>query len=265
MMLTNEFRYCLRQTAIILAVLVMAPASYLLDSTQFHAGFGLLFYISNFVGLALLALALLMALTVFGRENRDGALEYLLSLPVGRWKFFICKTVPRCMILLALLVPHQLLLHIRLQSLDPLGGCILPFSFTNNLALMMLLVLLGFLWGVIGGRRTITGLVLLTTVSGLWVLYPWGFVGLSPDNLGIGLLKLFASLGLRDAYLFQHLSWTMSLLIVAGLLTAAFLPIYRKWGLGSARSRETAFLRLAVIPFLFVCLTVVFMCARITI
>jgi hypothetical protein len=166
-------------------------------------------------------------------------------------------------ILLALLVPHQLLLHIRLQSLDPLGGCVLPFSFTNNLALMMLLVLLGFVWGVIGGRRIITGLVLLTTVAGLWILYPWGFVKLLPNYMGIGLLKLFASLGLRDAYLFQHLSWTMSLLIVAGLLTAAFVPVYRKWDLGSARSRETAFLRLAVIPFLLVSLTVVFLYAGI--
>jgi ABC-type transport system involved in multi-copper enzyme maturation permease subunit len=94
-MLTHEFRYCLWQAMVVPAALVVAFSSYLLDSTVFHAGFGLLFYISNFVGLALLALAFRMALTVFGREDRDGALEYLLSLPVGRWKLFLCKTATR--------------------------------------------------------------------------------------------------------------------------------------------------------------------------
>lgn len=253
----QEIRYCLRQTLIVLLLFAVIPALYLMDALVYRTGLGPIWYLSNGYALMLLALSFFMAFTVFRREIRDGALEYLLSLPVGKRDLFLGKIVPRIAILLVLLIPNHILLVIRGHSDQAIGGCLLPFSFTNNLALLLLIVVLGFVRGVIGPKRVITGLVLLVVLFGLWILYPWGFIWISINWIGIPLLRQFSAMGLRGVYLHEMLPWTLSWGLLTGLLAVAFIPVYRKWDLGSSRSREIAFLKLAAIPFLLVSLTVI--------
>ena len=255
-MLKLELRYCLRQTLITLILFTVAPMMYLLDVSTYKTGLGLLWYMSNGSGLAILSLSILMAMTTFGRERRDNGLEYLLSLPIGRWKLFLNKVIPRLLILMVLLVVHQVLLHITSSYYSVLGGCLLSFSITNNFALLLLIVLLGFAWGVIGTGRVVSGLVFMTILTGLWMLYPWGLFTVSQD-LNMSMLRFFSMFGLRGVYLGEMLPWTISWVLVTGLLVIAFVPVYRRWDVGSSRSREIAFLKLASIPFLMISLTVI--------
>lgn len=262
-MFREEVRYCLRQTLITLLLFAIIPALYLMDALVYRTGLGPIWYLSNGYSLMLLALSFFMAFTVFRRETRDGALEYLFSLPIGKRDLFLCKIVPRIAILLLLLIPNHILLAVRGYSDQAIGGCLLPFSFTNNLALVFLIVLLGFVRGVIGPKRVITGLVLLSTLFGLWILYPWGFSWISMHGIGIPLLKMFSAIGLRNLYLHEMLPWTLSWALVTGLLAVAFVPVYRRWDMGSSHTREKSFLRVAFIPFLMVSLTVIFLYADI--
>lgn len=247
-MLAKEFRDTIKQTFFILVFYVFVPILYGMDQAAFNSGMGFLWYLSNGLALITIVLCFYLAYNMFRSEEQDDATEYLLSLPYSRTKVFVCKMLPRIIILIPFLLINLLLLHLRSGSEPALSGYLLHFNFTNNLLLLSLVLYFGFILGVIGRKSRITGLILFTILSGVWNFDIWGFDILLPKQLIRGILQLTGKLGLTAIYLNEMLPWKMSLLFIAVLMTFVFIPFYRKWDLTEKRSRELMFARRAILP-----------------
>jgi hypothetical protein len=86
-------------------ILIIAPLAIVWDKFVMKLGFD---YSSLLRGgfIATLAIyAIYSGATVFLSEKKDGAWEYLFSLPVARWQILVSKTLPRLGFLLMLCLP----------------------------------------------------------------------------------------------------------------------------------------------------------------
>lgn len=98
-MLAREFRMTLSQFGTVMAFLAVMPLVYMFDSSVYRTGVSLAEYVIGGYGLLWFIAAIYLGYNAFRPEMRDGSLEYLLSLPIGRLDLMIWKTLPRILIL----------------------------------------------------------------------------------------------------------------------------------------------------------------------
>jgi hypothetical protein len=107
-MIKKEFRDTLR---------ILLESSVLLLAIPLTIGISILFgtylpygdFIYVIVILTVLAFACYSGLAMFRSERKDKGFEYLLTLPYSKWKIFICKWLPRLVVLLVLALLSALL------------------------------------------------------------------------------------------------------------------------------------------------------------
>lgn len=242
-MFTEEMRDTVRQTLFVLPFFIIIPALYLLKVNTSAESTSFLEYSSIGLISAVYALGIYLAYNMFQSEDRDGAGEYLLSLPTTRTRLFLAKAIPRVVVI----IPLMLLAQMLTAFADPAAGSGSGggwLSIWEHLFLL-LTVLCGFITGVIGRRSWLTiavlSLVLLGTIHA-------GRAGVLSAVLGFSNwidLRAIPS-GLRMAYIntlifFGRLGWILTPVMLFG----AFLPVYRKWALSSHRTMELAFAKRA--------------------
>ncbi|OPL17807.1 MAG: hypothetical protein AVO35_07980 [Candidatus Aegiribacteria sp. MLS_C] len=98
-MIAHEFRMTLSQFGGVMTFLAVMPLVYLLDISVRRTGVSLADYIIGGYGLLWLISVIYPGCNIFRSEVRDGSLEYLLSLPIGRSDLLLWKTLPRILIL----------------------------------------------------------------------------------------------------------------------------------------------------------------------
>lgn len=177
-MWVKEIRETLGQTAFVMSFIVLVPLLYFMDTGIYDSGWSLIDYMSNGTDLFVLITALYLACGMFRSEDDQGALEYLLSVPLRRRRLFAAKMVPRISVCAVLLTMASVL-----NSICGTGGSVLHSLILNwnagYLYLLLLLVfiqLCGLVLNIVGARSWSTGLVLAFMVLMVWKLVAFTFV-----------------------------------------------------------------------------------------
>ena len=210
-----------------MAFLAVMPLIYLIDSSFYKTGVTFPEYMVRGFGLLWMIAVGYMAYNMFRPEEKDDAVEYILSLPIPHWKLLIWKTVPRVVILLAL----------NLLAVFISGGHLWFYNLTGLLAFVVFAQVCGFTLGIVGRKSWIARLMLFVMVICTYI------VNSIPPVL-IWKYQVPAS-GL------------LNILVEFGFLTLIFIPIYRKWDLKPVRVRELEFAKRAIVPLIILAVPVV--------
>ncbi len=242
----KEIRETLKQTVFVMSFFVLVPLLYLLDSSVYYSGWTFMEYMSNGIDLLILTASLYLAYNVFRIEEEQGAVEYLLSLPVKRGRLLLMKVLPRLSASLLLLAVGKCL-----NSVSRDTGSVLESVLINWHASLLYLVffilfiqLSGFMLNLIGRRSWSVRLTLL-----FMIVLVWQFVGISIPLADL-VRKLF---GLRASIEFN---WRLGVSGRAIIDFSVFLvllwyilrPLLGIWDLKPMRFREIWFQKRALLP-----------------
>ena len=247
-MFPKEFKETLRQTVFIMAFFTLVPVLYLLDQSIYSTGLTFIEYMSNGLDLFLLITAVYLAYNMFKTEERDGATEYLLSLPINRWQLIRYKMIPRITVLTILLLTGFILNDLRIADGSVLGSIFIHWG-TGLLVLIGLITFIqvcGLILGLTGCKSWSVRLMLLIMVLCVWQL---GTITIVISTL---IYKIF---DIRAAFRFSFWLGTygraiLDFSVFFALLWYILKPLYRKWDLTPMRVREIWFQKRAILPML---------------
>jgi len=247
-----EARETMRQVLLISMLFAFVPALYLLDAVVYRSGVTFIEYISNGFELLILAASASLAYNMFHREDRDGAMEYLLSIPGGRWRILAAKVLPRVVAILPLLAAGTVLNTVRLNQGSALGMTIIDWraGLLYLWGFAAFVQLGGFAMGVAGRRSWPVALSLL-----LMAFCVWRFC--TPTLLFERFV--FWTMGLKAQI---HFSFWMArnggryldLAVFFALMLSILRPLLRTWDLRPRKEAEKLFLRRASLPLAVFCL-----------
>jgi hypothetical protein len=220
-MLEREFRIAIRQFGLVMAFLAVMPLVYALDSSFYRTGVGFTEYMTGGYGLLLMVSTFYLGYNIFSQEDEDGSLEYLLSLPVGRWQLLSIKVVPRVVILFLA---------------AELGGLIGVQLIPGREALISFVLfsqICGFVLGIVSRRSWISRLSLF-----LLVLFTY-FINSTSPGFHYYILPVVGGS-----------SWIPYLMLEMAILLLILLPVYSHWDMKPASYRESMLARLVVGPLI---------------
>ena len=243
-MFLKELKDTLKQVGSIMTLLVVMPLIYLLDISFYRTTTTFTEYMAG--GFALLWLIAIgyLAYNMFRPEEKDNAVEYILSLPINRWKLLIWKTVPRIAVLLVLI------------------GISFGFGFEyipiGMVAFVVFSQICGFALGIVGRKSWITRLILFVMticvyfVNSLLAELIWGEIIEASSILPFPTTMLI---------LMGHIGFSqlMYIFIEFGFLALILIPIYRNWDLKPVRGQELSFAKRAIVPLILLACPVVYM------
>lgn len=244
----KELRETLRQTAFIMAFFILIPLLFLADQAVYKTGLTSIEYISNGLDLFILITAAYLAYNMFKAEERDGAVEYLLSLPISRLNLFKYKVIPRIVILTVLFLAGCLM-----NSLRRADGSVLGEIFINWRVGMFYLIgfiifiqICGFILGLTGRESWSSRLILLSMVLCVW---QYGTVTLVIKQI---LYKAFGWLTeMRfSCFLGKDGQALVDFAVFFVLLWYILKPLCGIWDLKPMRAREVWFQKRAILPML---------------
>ena len=239
----------LRQTLFILAFYILVPVLYLVDLTGVRSQMSFLWYMSNGLNLTFIILVIYLAWNMFRVEYRDGAMEYMLSLPVSSWKKLMFKVLPRIFVLLPFYVLDLLLVEVRLEREGVIFGRVIHGNLLEVIYLVVLVFLLGFVLGLIGRKGWTSSTVMIVMLFGaLGTRVTWFY---SVRILGRSFISgLWEAFGIN--YMILEMRWGPTISYLTWLLLVGFAirPLIKRWELGSPRERELVFVKRAFLPML---------------
>lgn len=244
----KELKETLRQTVFIIAFIILIPLLYLTDQAVCSSGVSFLEYMSNGLDLFILITAFYLAYNMFKVEERDGATEYLLSLPISRWNILKYKVVPRTAVLAILLLIGSIVNDLR--SMD---GSVLGLIFVNwrvgklyLIGFILFLQICGFMLGLVGRESWSARLMLLGMVLCVW---QFGTITILINTL------IEIVFGMRAVFRFSM--WLqatcrtlLDFAVFYSLLWFILKPLFRIWDIKSMRVREIWFQKRAAFPML---------------
>ncbi len=254
-MFKNEIAVTLRQTGFIMSFFVLIPLLYLLDRSVFVSGFTFMEYISNGMNIFILISAGYLAYNMFRAEERDGALEYLLSLPLSRVHLLLNKALPRIAVSGVLLLAG-FLLNIILQS----QGSVLSSIFINYRSgilylsgFIILIQVCGLMLGLVGRQSWSVRLLLLGMVICIW---KYATVTIVIERImlhTLGIRRYFEIMILHSRnimMLIDAVKAVINFAVFFGLLYFILKPLSRLWDIKPIKVREIWFQKRAVLPML---------------
>lgn len=166
----RELKETIRQTAFIMTFFILIPLLFLTDQAVYQTGLTFIEYMSNGLDLFILITAVYLAYNMFKVEERDGATEYLLSLPISRWNLLKYKIIPRIAVLTILFLIGVIVNNLRISD-----GSVLGEIFINWRVGLFYLVgfigftqICGFILGLIGRESWSSRLMLLAMILCVW-------------------------------------------------------------------------------------------------
>ena len=239
-MLKKELRDTVHRFSECLLILLVLPIAYLMDRLLIHYFAPFWELLEGLAFVACVAFAVYAGATLFQSEKRDQAFEYLLSLPLTRWKILRSKLLPRLLFVLALAL-IQLLWHGPPNGTTIAFALIVLFLASAFLSLPVDSVIVAFL-----------GVFLLYTLFGLvaqmlyhLMIYLWREHGslYNPQDrfssyviaallvlvpLGISFWKSFRDFDLKPLrfQLRPYLTIALPSILVLLILAVAFFNVY---------------------------------------
>lgn len=228
-MFLKEVKDTLKQAGSIMAFLVVMPLIYLLDSSFYKTGTTIIEYIGGGFALLWMIAVGYLAYNMFRPEEKDNAVEYILSLPISHWKLLICKLLPRITVLLAL----------NLLTVFLCSGHIWFYNLSGLLTFVVFSQVCGFTLGIVGRRSWITRLMLFFMMICAFIIN------------SIPLLLIW-----KDSFPASSL---LNIIVQLGFLVLILIPIYRNWDLKPVRARELSFAKIAIVPLIVLAFPVVWL------
>ncbi len=213
-----------------MAFLAVMPLVYLIDSSLYKTGVTFPEYMAGGFALLWMIAVGYLAYNMFRPEEKDNAVEYILSLPISRWKLLICKTVPRVAVLLAL--------NLLISSLG--SGYLWFYNLTGLLAFVIFSQVCGFTLGIVGRKSWIARLMLFVMTICVFIINSMQPMLISWDN------STFAT----------SLPY---ILVEFSLLALILVPMYRTWDLKPVRGRELSLAKMAIVPLIVLAFPVVYL------
>ncbi len=247
-MFLKEIKDTLRQTVFIMAFLAVMPLVYLLDSSLYKTGVTFPEYMwGGFALLWMIAVGYL-AYNMFRPEEKDNAVEYILSLPIARWKLLIWKTVPRIAVLL--------LANVIVKCLGV--GYFWFYNLTGLLAFIVFSQTCGFALGIVGRKSWITRLMLFVMTICAFIINSIPPVFVWKEFIKASSLLQYPSpiMMWMERVRFSQLPY---ILVEFGFLALILVPLYRNWDLKPVRIRELSFAKRSLIPMIVFAFPVVWM------
>ena len=247
-MWTKEFKETLRQTVFIMAFFILVPLLYLTDQAVYETGLTFLEYISNGLDLFILITAVYLAYNMFKVEERDGATEYLLSLPISRWQLLRYKVIPRTAVLTILLLIGLIINDLRISDGSVLGSVFVNWrvGIFYLIGLIIFVQICGFMLGLVGRESWSIRLMLFAMVLCVWQLGAFSLVIQQIVQKVFGWwaeYRFMCFLGKNGRLLIDFaVSFT--------LLWYILKPLFSTWDLKPVRAREVWFQRRAAFPML---------------
>jgi hypothetical protein len=244
----KEIKDTLKQAGFIMAFLAVMPLVYLLDSSLYKTGVTFPEYIGGGFALLWMIAVGYLAYNMFRPEEKDNAVEYILSLPIARWKLLIWKTVPRIVVLL--------LANVIAKCLGV--GYSWFWSFTGLLSFIVFSQVCGFALGIVGRKSWITRLMLFVMMICAFIIN-----SMPPVFIWKEFVKFSSILPHPSAFVM----WTEQvrfsqfpyILVELGFLALILIPLYRTWDLKPTRARELSFAKRSIIPMIILAFPVVWM------
>jgi len=244
----KEIKDTLKQAGFIMAFLAVIPLVYLLDSSLYKTGVTFPEYIAGGFALLWMIAVGYLAYNMFRPEEKDNAIEYILSLPIARWKLLIWKTAPRVVVLL--------LINTIAQYLS--GICLWFYNFTGLLAFIVFSQVCGFALGLVGRKSWLTRLMVFVMTICAFIIN-----SMPPVFIWKEFVKGSSLLPYPSPFLMwmEHvrLSQLPYILLEFGFLALILVPLYRTWDLKPIRVRELSFAKRSLIPMIVLAFPVVWM------
>ena len=247
-MIHRELRETLRQTVFIMAFFILVPLLYLTDQAVFSSGLTFLEYMSNGLDLFILITAFYLAYNMFKAEERDGATEYLLSLPISRWQLIRYKVIPRIVILTILLLIGTSMNDFRISDGSVLGSIFIYWG-TGLLFLIGFITFIqvcGFILGLTGRESWSARLMLLGMVLCVWQL---GTITIVITRLIYKVFDMWTAVRF-PFWLGDNGSAILDFSVFFALLWYILKPLCGIWDLKPMRVREIWFQKRAVLPMI---------------
>ncbi len=223
-MFLKEVKDTLKQVGFIMAFLAVMPLVYLLDSSLYKTGVTFTEYMTGGFALLWMIAVGYLAYNMFRPEEKDNAVEYILSLPINRWKFLIWKTVPRVAVLL---VPIVIIPFVT--NFIPIG----------IVAFVGFAQLCGFTLGIVGRKSWIARSMLFVMTICVYIIN-----SIQPEFIW------------KDSFIASLLPY---ILVEFGFIALILIPIYKKWDLKPVRARELSFAKRAMVPLIVLAFPVVYL------
>ncbi len=247
-MWVRELKETLRQTIFIMAFFILVPLLFLTDQAVFSSGLTFLEYMSNGLDLFILITAFYLAYNLFRVEERDGATEYLLSLPLSRWQLIRYKVIPRVAVLTILILIGSIINDLRISD-----GSVLGLVFVNwrvglfyLIGFITFIQVCGFILGLTGRESWSARLMLLSMVLCVWQL---GTITIVITRLIYKVFDMWTALRF-PFWLGDNGSAILDFSVFFALLLYILKPLCRMWDLKPMRVREIWFQKRAILPML---------------
>lgn len=252
----REFMVTLRQALFVLSFYSLVPLLYLLDVSVYRSGFTFMEYMSNGLDLFILLVSGYLAYNMFRPEEEQGAMEYLLSIPLGRRKLFGLKILPRMAVLVPLMAAGRIMVEILHTHGSVLYSILINwrFGFLYMVLFMLFIQMCGFLLGLVGRRSWSTRLLLAFTAVTVWKNS--GIV-IAVDRIILKTMgwrtfmtlkhNMSRSMGFRNVYTLEVL---INFAVFYGLILYVLVPLMKIWDMKALRFREVWFQKRAILPLL---------------
>jgi len=241
-MIKREILNTLRQTALTLSFGLLLPVVYWINEQRLveNKPFG---HYAEFGAMTLLVfLVLNLAYTMFASEDKDGAGEYLKSLPIPKLRLLCMKILPRLLVSLFFLFGYVF-------TVSPLASRFTTGEYFVVFIPTLVVMLSGFLLGISDRKNPfLAGLLLLPA-------FYWILSGPLAASIAGGILMkhtnfIYETTGSSIAqmrFCFDASQLTMNLLPTL-LPVAVLLPLYRKWDCSSGKLRSQEMLKRLILP-----------------
>jgi len=246
----KELKESLRQAGFVMAFTAVMPLVYLLDSLLYKTGVTFTEYMVGGYALLWFIAVVYLAYNMFRQEEMDNATEYLLSLPVSRWKLLIWKTTPRIAVILVI--------DLLLSLCTGMSHGIWFNNFSDMAVFLIFSQICGFVLGIIGRKSLITRLVLFVLMICAFIInsipprFMWrSYISVTRILPHPSALRIFI-----EQVSLSRLSY---ILLEFGFLALILLPLYRTWDLKPVGQRELPFAKRAIVPLIVLAFPVVYM------
>ncbi|PIE53604.1 hypothetical protein CSA37_00095 [Candidatus Fermentibacteria bacterium] len=240
-MIKKEILDTLKQAGTFAILALIIPVVYLVNSLRLENNQDFIHYLDWGLTFLFPALILYMSWSIFGKEDSEDSWDYLRTLPVGRWKLFLIKTLPRIVLTIPIvcwmtfyrwgwtMYPEgNTMLWITVSLLTASSGFFLGLAERKNPAMVLLFSLpVLFLTEYVEG----TGLSWETSI--------WFFLNVMKPN-GWEYAGLF--------FWFSRISLLLFTLIPAALPVLALIPLYRDWNSCSKKAMSLKAAKRMAIP-----------------
>ncbi|MCK5132158.1 MAG: hypothetical protein KAR40_08425 [Candidatus Sabulitectum sp.] len=247
-MLKKEIKDTLKQTALVFSFMLLIPIIFGINNLRFpEEDLSFLWYIEWGVSYLISFLTLYLAYNMFASEDSDGALDYIRSLPVNKWKLLAIKILPRLAVTLLLVFAYRYQIEYRytlgVAGISQSGMLLYHFSFLPNTGIFLMIMIAGFLLGI--SNRKNPFLVVALAMPVLYMIlgkaslpgpmyrsiYYWwyGHFGYMSHNVYRSMMFLFTTF--LQVYLPSILSFTV------------LIPVFNSWDCSSGRIRSQRILK----------------------